>query len=322
MPIDETQDTTTTDTTTDEISAIVDRIEANRAAARGQQSPTEEESTGDDETTSEEGEEASTPEDDEEKEDGADGEEEKDAGKKEEPEPESKRIAALARREARLVHRQQELQRARQQLEQERQQLRQLAELPALAKRDPLAALQALGATYEQVTEALISGGAAAPAPVTKDDLAEMEMRLREEREQLERQRAIDGLRREIDDTIKADPDQYELITLHGQSNLVLEVIEEAFNQHGKLLSTKEAADLVEQHLEEQAQKLLSAKKLGAKRDAPKEAPKPKTKPAERRSIGGMGTSAASKAADTAFGDDEDADFQRAIAAFHKARAR
>lgn len=230
--------------------------------------------------------------------------------------PASKRFAALARREARIVRERQSVQAERTRLKAEREQLQQLANLPALAKQDPLGALERLGLSPEALTEALLEGPPTS-SPVTKAELEEMERRLHTEREQAEIERQVRAIRKQVDEHITGDPEAYELINLQGKSSLVFEVIEEAYKQHHRILDVAEASQMVEAHLEEEASKLLSAKKIGAKRQSAQA-----KAPAKRRSIAGMAATSAGTLAPADSGDPDDADFQRAINAFHKARQR
>lgn len=303
----------------DEIADVVARLEA-KANADGEKQEHDEpeaepasDESGDEQPPGEE------PPSDEATEKGESAEE---AEEKEEEQPTSRRFAALARRESKLHRERQALQAERQRLDQERQALQQWAALPQIARENPLAALDALGLSYEQLTEAIIAGKNSSPQaqPVTRDDLTALKQELQKEREELEAQRQLEAFRREVADHIRQDADRYELINLQGKSNLVVEVIEEAYQQHGRLLDIDEAAKLVEEHLEQEALKVLSSKKLSAKRPSAK--PQPKAKATPRRTIAGMGTSKGSLAPSDSSVDPDEEDFQRAISAYHKARAR
>lgn len=280
----------------DEISAVIERL--NLPEPEGDPEPLERESEAEAESESEV---EATGE-------GKDEEIENEA-------PSSKRFAALARREARIVRERQAVKSERERLNAERQQLKQLSELPALAKNDPLAALEALGLSPDELTAALLNGVSTEAQTVTRAELAEMEQRLKAEREQLDLDRQIKAFRQQIDEHIKGNPESYELLNLQGKSSLVFEVIEEAYKQHQRILDVAEAAQMVEDHLEEEASKLLSAKKIGAKRQSANPTPK-------RKSIAGMGATSTGKLAPVDAGDPDEADFQRAINAFHKARQR
>ncbi|HXL73266.1 MAG TPA: hypothetical protein VN963_06525, partial [bacterium] len=60
-------------------------------------------------------------------------------------------------------------------------------------------------------------------------------------------------------------------INTYNQQNLIGEVVDEFFKTNKRVLAIKEAADMVEKYLEDEAQKALKTKKFGTKSIAPVE---------------------------------------------------
>ena len=69
----------------------------------------------------------------------------------------------------------------------------------------------------------------------------------------------------EIDAFVNSKPEQFELIQANEAKDVVYDVIEEHYNETGKILDIEEAAQAVESYLEEEAEKLLSLGKLRSK---------------------------------------------------------
>jgi hypothetical protein len=83
-------------------------------------------------------------------------------------------------------------------------------------------------------------------------------------------------------DFVQAHPEKYELTIAQGQESQVAEVIKYQFNADGTWLSTEEAADLVEQHFEqEQLEKFAGTKKFRERFQPVKKEPEPPPPPAQ-----------------------------------------
>ena len=157
-------------------------------------------------------------------------------------------------------------------------------------KQNPLKALQELGLGYDKITELALNDGKLTPEmqmELWKQDLEQKqgseldkirrELQEREQNQQSAReQEVLNNFKLSINNFIDDNADTYELIKSTGQSDLVFRVIDEHFQSSGKVLSTKEASDHVEAHLESEARKLLSLKKLAAQKVAPALQPKVK----------------------------------------------
>lgn len=101
-----------------------------------------------------------------------------------------------------------------------------------------------------------------------KAEMEENFKKLQEEKEkaiEAENAQVIDNFQNEIKSFIKTNSDQYELINYQGDFGLVFEVVEEYYNQHGEVLSIKDAADHVEKHLEDLVDGATKLKKIASK---------------------------------------------------------
>lgn len=200
------------------------------------------------------------------------------------PARESARFAELAKRQRELTQRQLELKAKEERLTPVEQAL-------AKAKENPLAALEALGMTYEDLTHFILNEG---KEPEPEDKLAAIEKRLNEretaEREAREKEAAerveatLTQFKTSIADTAKASPDKYELILNAGDygTELVFDTVSEYFQTHGEVLPIETALEHVEAYFEKEALRIAQANKIKAKLVPPVE-PKEKDKSPERQ---------------------------------------
>jgi len=96
----------------------------------------------------------------------------------------------------------------------------------------------------------------------------DLENRLVEKEKSLEEQRYEDiklGFQNEIESFVNSNGEEFELIKANDANDVVYEVIEEHYNETGKILDIKEAAQAVESYLEDEAEKLLKLGKLRSK---------------------------------------------------------
>lgn len=160
-----------------------------------------------------------------------------------------------------------------------------IKEFETLRETNPLKALELLGLSYQQLTEAALSDGNI-PAEVQVKKLEAKVTDLAKAREedarkaadeakaQAERQeaQAVEEFRSEIKGFIEQNPKDYEFIQFEAQENLVFRVINEHYVRTtdpetgvGKIMTIKEAADKVEAFLEKRYEKLLSLEKIKSK---------------------------------------------------------
>ncbi len=230
----------------------------------------------------------------------------------------SSKFAALAKREKAIVRQQQEY-KAREAAMAEREakiaaREAKIQEADKLWDEDIWKSLEARGLDYNKLTKKFMEGDTKAPKETLsaeqqvakaladfqkKQDDKDAEQKAEQEKQQkaaeakqqAELQAAYEKFKSDIKTHIQADEAAYELINLYDQSDLVVDTIQQHFEntqevdeqgfitKSGKVLSVKEASDMVEKYLEEEAQKALKSKKLGAKPTAPetkekKDAPK------------------------------------------------
>lgn len=189
----------------------------------------------------------------------------------------SDRFAALARKEAEVFRKQQAVRAQQAEIARQSEQIKAFEQAKRNAVLNPVEALKALGLTYEQITEYMLNDQKPTPqleVQSVRQELEEFKRQAREEQRQvLEQQKAmaaqeqeqiISAFRDEVKDYVDQHAETYELTALYGGHSLVSDVIEEHFKQSGKLLTTPEAAKLVEEHYEDLARKAQATKKFAA----------------------------------------------------------
>lgn len=160
---------------------------------------------------------------------------------------------------------------------------------------NPLDALKEKGWTYEDLTNYVLSGEKTPPEKLIADvkkELEDLKTAQQREKEQLilqakeaaekEQQQIIENFKAQTNDFIVQNKDTYELINLHDAQEVVFATVEEhwakeveRYNKEveegvtqprqPKVLSMKEACDVVEKYLEENISKSLQTKKLSTK---------------------------------------------------------
>lgn len=199
----------------------------------------------------------------------------------------ARKFAALERRDKSLSQREAqakaEVAAAKQAVEVARQEAAKANALVASFKEgDPIAAMEALGIDFTALSKRLLG-----EKPTTDDELGKLrkevadfkkasedKLRSMEEVKQtelmnLEAQRAQAfyqhqeaAFRQEIQKTIEAEPEKFELCLIHGSSDDIFDTVTEHYKQTGEILETAVAAELVEQYHLAQAEKMNKAKKL------------------------------------------------------------
>ena len=148
-----------------------------------------------------------------------------------------------------------------------------------LLRRDPLKALEEVGLGYDKLTELALNDGKLTPdmqLAAMREEIEndyrrkfeELEGRLTE-KEQAEQEAYYNSVQEnfqnEISNFVEQNQDKYELIEASDANELVFDVIEEHYNETGRVLDIEEAADAVESYLEEEAGKLMKLKKLSSR---------------------------------------------------------
>jgi hypothetical protein len=233
--------------------------------------------------------------------------------KTEEPkEPLSSRFALLARREKELVQRDKDLkskeaqyaewQKEKAALEQSKR------EEDELWQTNPFEALKRRGLSYQKLTELQLNDEKPTPDLIAKKVARDELEAYKKEQQELAKKKAdedaerakkeaeeaynntLTQFREETKAFVTSHTDDYELIGLHADDGIetVLATIELHFQETSKagnprVLSIKEACDLVEKHFEDEAKKLIATKKLQAKASPQPEADKAQSETAKPR---------------------------------------
>ena len=196
------------------------------------------------------------------------------------------KFAALSRKEKALRDRESEYESKFEEME------RRLAEYEAnsqepevdweqMLRNDPLGALEEAGLGYDKLTELALNDGKLTPdmqmaamrEEIERDyrrKFEDLEERLhaKEEAEAEEYYNSVqENFQYEIGNFINENNETYELINASEADTLVYDVIEEHYNETGRILDLKDAADAVESYLEEEAGKLMKLKKLSGRLD-------------------------------------------------------
>ena len=203
------------------------------------------------------------------KESNSPGAEPPDSGQKANDERLASRFAELARRDKRIRE-------EKKRLAEEKAQLQRWQEAERLAKEDPLAVLERLGLSYEQLTERQFerfAQQAQADDPVQRvksieEKIAAYEEQAKKQAEEAQRaqvEQQLAQFQRQIVERIEADPDRFELVVTQQAHEDVYRLIEAHFAETREVMSIERAAELVESQLYEEAQGFLKAKKLREK---------------------------------------------------------
>ena len=146
-------------------------------------------------------------------------------------------------------------------------------------KKDPLRALEDMGLSYDKLTELALNDGKLTPEMQMrlmreelegdyKKKFEDLENRLLEKEKSDEQRRYDDiqrGFQNEIEDFVESNADKYELIQANEANDIIYDVIEEHYNDTGRILDIEEAAEAVENYLEEEAEKIFKLGKFRSK---------------------------------------------------------
>lgn len=213
------------------------------------------------------------------------------------PPPQAPQFSAIIKKEKQILREKRALKEQQMALEAEKQKwadeqarLQRFKELS-----NPLEALKEKGWTYEDLTNYVLSEGKTPPEKLIADVKKELEdlkttqakekerqLELAKEEAKKQEQQIIENFKAQTNEFIVQNKDTYELINLHDAQEVVFATVEEhwakeveRYNQElengvtqprqPKVLSTKEACDLVEKYLEENIEKSIKTKKLSSK---------------------------------------------------------
>lgn len=162
----------------------------------------------------------------------------------------------------------------------------------AQARLNPIKYLQEAGLTPEDLVQFQLNNGSPTPDlqfQQLKTELEQTKQQIAEEKKQQElqakeqnqraAQEAMESFKVETKEFVESKPEEFELINATDAHNLVIQTIEEHWNQSvqryeesgndpklkPKILSKEEAADLVEKYLEDKVETVLKGKRFGSK---------------------------------------------------------
>lgn len=140
------------------------------------------------------------------------------------------------------------------------------------------------GSGYQKLTDLLLEGKAVTPesqdpvalAKKTIEQFKQEQQKEREAREAADKKAKDDAIaaqkaeetaaweiyNAEIAEHVKANAEQYELIAMYEQQKLVTDTVDAFYQKNKRVLSIKEACDMVESYLEDEAKKAMGAKKF------------------------------------------------------------
>ncbi len=149
-------------------------------------------------------------------------------------------------------------------------------------KQDPFKALEDLGIPYDKLTELALNDKKLTPdmqMKLMRDEIESgykekfeaLEKRLND-KDQSEKKVRYDNIQKNYMNKVKgfvdSSPETYEFIKANNAEKVIYDVVESHYKESGKILTIKEAADAVESHLEEEAEKLLKLNKVGKRLEA------------------------------------------------------
>lgn len=149
-------------------------------------------------------------------------------------------------------------------------------DLVAKLKANPLNVMLENGVTYDQLTEAIIAQQSGNTPEVTslKAELSALKEYVGNEfsqRDQVAEQQVLSQIEKDIIQTVKENPTEYEAIREAKAEKQVKELIHRTFKKTGEILDTQQAIDLVENQLIDEALPFAKLSKV-QKRLTPAEA--------------------------------------------------
>ena len=180
-----------------------------------------------------------------------------------------RKFAALSRKEKALRDRELELDKKYGNKEKE-------LPLERRIRANPLKALEELGLDYDKLTELALNDGRLTPDMQMKlmreelendykDKFNSLEERLNA-KEKMEEEAKYDAVKQgfvgEINSFINENKSDFEYVAHNDATDVVYDVIEQHYNETGRIFDIKEAVEAVESYLEEEAEKLLNLGKV------------------------------------------------------------
>lgn len=203
------------------------------------------------------------------------------------------KFAALSRKEKEIRHREAQFTAEMERIKAEKSEIEKWkaeksnadSEFKNKISSNPLKVLEELGITFEDLTKMQLNEQNPTPEMLIartrqelesgyKKELEELRNSLKQEKEKAaseQHEQVVSGFKKQINQFVDANEEAYELIKMNDAQELVFDVIQEYYESSGKVLSIEEAAKYTEQHLEEEAKRVMEAKKF--KQTSPKQEP-------------------------------------------------
>ena len=194
---------------------------------------------------------------------------------------ESTRFALLAKKEAELQRQRDSFKKEQTQFMTERQKTeaiqKQLNEFNELKMKDPVQALKNLGfseadlfnfiAAQEDKSTPEERAAKAAQAEIQK--FQDQQAKEKADAQKAQDTQVLGQFRKDISATIEANPDKYEYCKFNGPlaEDLIYETVAAVVQSEGIVISTQEAADMVEQWYEDQDKEMMTLKKRQPKQE-------------------------------------------------------
>jgi hypothetical protein len=193
--------------------------------------------------------------------------------------PVSKETRVLLERERALQREKAAIKAERAAIEAEKAEARAIKEKYGKRPANAIEALTREGFSYADATKMVMNDSEPTPEMLARkgvDEVERLRQELASEKEQAAAQREAD-LNQQVLDTLEAHKQDirdftaakaqdYELLNIFGAHDAVHHLVQQQFDETGRLLSLKEASDLVERHLQEQVAKAQATKKFQAGR--------------------------------------------------------
>lgn len=162
-------------------------------------------------------------------------------------------------------------------------------DLVARLKSDPLGVLQEHGVTYDQLTQAILTNqqNNLPEIQALKTEIEALKKGLDTEftkRDQLQEQQVLGQMKRDVE-ALTAQGDDYEAIRAAKAQSDVVDLIHRTYKKTGEILSDKEAADLVETQLIDEALPFAKIKKVQSRLTPTPEETSQQQQPPQRKGI-------------------------------------
>ena len=164
-----------------------------------------------------------------------------------------------------LVKRERELREQESKTTEIQNQITEFNKLKDSAKTNPMALLEHLGLSFDDLLGAQLGIEAEKPEPPSEMEQLREEIKALKEAKEQEKQAeeqaridaAINNHKSDIATLLSTETDKYELINATGEQELVWEVTEQYYEAHQVILTPAEAAQMVEDHLTENYKTVL-----------------------------------------------------------------